>query len=391
MLNKEGKNIVITVADVMTSPPVTIGADIQLEKLIELFNDKNYNGIPVVDAEGKLLGIVTQYDLVTKGSGMHIPTLVKTLEDVKMVEQEKLVLEGTLAPIKKLKARDMMNPDALSLKASAPVEEAVQQFAEHHKVNPIVVVDDSNKVVGVLSRHDIIKILAAKELGRAIGAAVERTDREGGADIAVAGAMKSVKKEFFFMPKYGAGKWIVMGVAVFIVGLVASFLFIVKVPDNSQVDQTVVSAPEGEAALYMRLSPGERRVGQIFSVDIFARFSGTANKISTIFSDISFDAGQQFVGLADSASSTEFVSGVQLLNLKNNQINSIWIPATTTFSPELEKNYYLGSFEFKALKPGINDIKFNLGAPGSMTGSYVKDIFGRSILKDATGLEVKIN
>jgi CBS domain-containing protein len=252
MLNKEDKFIVITVSDVMTSDPRCVEASLSVEEVIEIFSKTNFAGLPVVDGGGVLVGIITQYDLVTKGSGIHIPTLVRTMEQVRMINPERLILEETLAPIKKLKVGDIMNNDPLYVHGDEPIEKAVESFAEHHKVNPLVVVDKDKKVIGVLSRHDLIKILAMKELGRAVNSAYIRQRPLDDSEQVVGETLRGIKKNFLFMPKYGVGKWIVLGASLFIIGLLASFLFIVKIPDISKDVERATVAQQGEAYLALR-------------------------------------------------------------------------------------------------------------------------------------------
>ncbi len=388
MINKEGKALVVTIADVMTGDVVSIAPDTSIDKVISIFSEKNYSGLPVVDEAGVLAGIVTQYDLVTKGSGLHIPTLVKTLEDVKMIQPERMVLEGTLAPIKNLLARDIMNADPLCVLGGEPIEKAVEAFAEHHKVNPLLVVDEKKKLLGVLSRHDLIKILAMKELGRVVDTAIERGNTAKTAEEAVEGAIKGVKKEFFFMPKYGAGKWVGLGAAIFIIGLLASFLFIVKIPDRVKEDE--VRVPAGEAQLYLRSNSEVVKVGDLAPVDIYVRFSGEEDKIRAIYGIISFSGPQKFSGVINARPSEEFISEVQLLNLKTGDITLVWGPTEESFAPALDKEYYLGTLEFEGLGKGEAEVNFLFDTSDSSGGTAVSDSFGRNILKDVAGVKLII-
>ena len=391
MLNKEDKFIVITVADVMAANPLCVGPDTLVIDVIDIFAKNNFAGLPVIGKDGVLAGIVTQYDLITKGSGLHIPTLVKTLEDVKMLQPERMILEETLAPIKKLLVKDVMNNDPLFVGGDEPIEKAVQSFAEHHKVNPLIVIDKDKKVIGVLSRHDLIKILAMKELGKTVDMAYSRQRDSSGSEEVVGEAMKGIKKNFFFMPKYGVGKWVAMGLAIFIIGLVASFLFIVKIPDLSRDIENVVTANPGEAYLFMRSTSSSANVGDLIPVDVYVRFSGEANPVGTIFSVVSFSGGQEFMRVLDSGRVEDFVSGAQIFNLKTKEITLIWTPPVVGFVPIVGKEYYLGTLEFRALQKGQAIVNFKAGSPGLNDGTSVEDFPGRNILKAAEDFKFIIN
>lgn len=381
MLNKEDRFIVITIADVMTSDPRCVKADVAVEEVIAIFSKTNFAGLPVVDDAGILVGIITQYDLVTKGSGIHIPTLVKTMEQVKMINPERLILEETLAPIKKLKVGDIMNNDPLFLFGDEPIEKAVESFAEHHKVNPLIVVDKNKKVIGVLSRHDMIKILAMKELGRVVDSAYVRQRPAGDSEQVVGETLRGIKKNFLFMPKYGVGKWIALGLSLFIIGLLASFLFIVRIPDLSRDVEQAAVADQGEAYLSLSSPKSSVRVGDLIPVDVYVNFSGDVGPADSIFSLIYFNGPQEFVGVSGSGNSEEFISGVQILNLKTGELTLIWDSPTVGFVPEIGREYYLGTLEFKASGSGTANVGFGVKDSAGNKTTFVQNLAKRDILK----------
>ena len=50
--------------DIMTSPPITVTRDTSMQQIAALFTSRNINRVPVVDTEGKVIGIVTRGDLL---------------------------------------------------------------------------------------------------------------------------------------------------------------------------------------------------------------------------------------------------------------------------------------------------------------------------------------
>lgn len=377
------KLIVLTAGDVMTRDIVSVHPESSLEEAIDIFVKRDFSGLPVVNSAGLLVGVVTQYDLVVKGSGLHIPTLVKTLEEVKMLHTEKMVLEGTLAPLKKLTVKDIMNDDPLSIKASDPIEVAVQQFAEHHKVNPIIVVDETKKVVGVLSRHDLIRILALKELGKTVDVALDRQRAVGGAESVVDTAFTGVKKEFLFMPKYKARKWIILGVALFVVGVAVSFLFIVRVQKlakEPQPSQPVNLGVIKLASLSLLSSPAAV-AGQEVSIAVRLDLE-QATELSRVIANIAYDpTALRFVRIDDSAAQNNFAASVELLDLKT---NSLFFGVQPKTKPTPVGGYELGRIIFVPLRKTKTEIKFN------EDNTAVNDSLRNDVLKSATGLTLDI-
>lgn len=388
MINKEGKALVITIADIMTRDVVSILPETPIGKVISIFAEKNFAGLPVVDKNGILAGIITQYDLVIKGSGIHIPTLVKTLEGVNMIQPEKMILEETLAPIKNLSAKDMMNNDPLSVNGNDPIEKAVLQFAEHHKVNPIIVLDDSKKVIGVLSRHDLIKILAMKELGRVVETAIERGNTAQGAEAAVAGAMMGMRKEFLFMPKYGAKKWIFLGVAVFIIGLMASFLFIVKLPsgNNKAENISIVTVPIGEGAtLSLKASKIVYGVGEEIPLDMYLSVKSGNVGVSRVGVDFPLPSGLLFTKFSSMAEASNFLPELEILNIKNSSLLFIFTASSSGYKTSPGETFYLGTAVFRATRQVQADINFSFSGPRTAEGSFVEEEGGTEILDVVSG------
>lgn len=151
----------LTVQDVMTREVVSVKSDTPLVEAAHIIAEHNFDGVPVLDAEGKLVGILTEYDLISKSSAMHIPTFQLILENLQVLHGDKSQFQKEIKEIMSLTVKDVMNTDPLTLSEHATYEETVTAFAEHHRVNPIPVVDANNKVVGVVSRFDALKPLRA--------------------------------------------------------------------------------------------------------------------------------------------------------------------------------------------------------------------------------------
>jgi CBS domain-containing protein len=63
-------------SEIMTRNQLTITPDMSVDELARLFLRKDVNGAVVVDKKGKLLGVVTEGDLIAKEKNLHLPTIV---------------------------------------------------------------------------------------------------------------------------------------------------------------------------------------------------------------------------------------------------------------------------------------------------------------------------
>jgi len=155
-------NDTVKVKDVMTKKIIALKPDDNLERATQLFEQYNYDGFPVVNEDGKLLGLVTAYDMVTQSYAIHLPPLINILADAYKNQANEQKLKDQFAIVKTIKVRDMMNEDPLIVGPEVRVEDLAKEFIQHHRVNPIPVLDLDKKLLGVVSRFDIIRFFDEK-------------------------------------------------------------------------------------------------------------------------------------------------------------------------------------------------------------------------------------
>lgn len=148
-----------SVQSIMSQDVVSVRPETPLQEAAELLARHGFDGMPVVDEENKLVGIITEYDLISKGSAIHLPTFQKIIENLGIYHKDKTSFKNDFAELASLQVKDVMNKDPLTLAEDATYEEAVAAFRDHHRVNPIPVIDQYRKVVGVVSRFDVLKPL----------------------------------------------------------------------------------------------------------------------------------------------------------------------------------------------------------------------------------------
>ena len=125
-----------TVASLMTGSPVVVWEEDAIAGVAELLAGYEITGLPVVDADDRLVGVISQTDLVR--------------------------LRGSTLPWTGwhgLMVRDLMTTPAKTISGSAALEEAARRMTEEH-VHRLVVVDTSRRPIGVISESDIIREIA---------------------------------------------------------------------------------------------------------------------------------------------------------------------------------------------------------------------------------------
>ncbi len=117
----------------------------------------NLTGLPVVK-EDEVIGIVTEADLIMQKAKVHVPTYINLLTSFLYLEDPDDVGDE-LRKILAMTAEEIMTEEVIKIDKDTKVTELATLFEEEH-INPVPVVDKNNKLVGVVSRADIVRLLA---------------------------------------------------------------------------------------------------------------------------------------------------------------------------------------------------------------------------------------
>ena len=145
-----------TAADIMTKDVVKVTLNTTVKDLAHLLMDKNISGVPVVDDDGLLIGVVTESDLIDQNKKVHIPTVVSVLDSFiflesteKMDKEMKKIAGSTVADIYSSKVTTVSPDTGLDELATIMSEQGIHTI-------PVVQGDD---IVGIIGKRDIIKTI----------------------------------------------------------------------------------------------------------------------------------------------------------------------------------------------------------------------------------------
>ncbi len=150
------------VKDIMTTDPVTVGPEDSVVYAARILFEHHFNGLPVVNEQKEVVGILTEYDLISKGGDLHLPLLINVLGNLDTYKKDNSLVKDDIKRLMILKVKEVMNTDPLTIEENALIKSVAELFAKHHKVNPILVVDQSKKITGVISRFDLVKFFASQ-------------------------------------------------------------------------------------------------------------------------------------------------------------------------------------------------------------------------------------
>jgi CBS domain-containing protein len=143
--------------EIMSANVITIGRETTIEEIAHILTEKNISGVPVVDKENKVIGMVTQKDLLYKDVEPHFPPVVEILGGLIFLKGVKHYNEE-LKKLVATKAEDIMTVKVVSVDENAEVERVAELMVEKD-VNRIPVLKDG-KLVGIIGRSDIVKYIA---------------------------------------------------------------------------------------------------------------------------------------------------------------------------------------------------------------------------------------
>ncbi len=138
---------------------VTVQPDTDVESLLRLMRQHELPGIPVTDGDGRLLGIVTESDLVLRDedADLHLPHHIDLWGGVIFLEPIKHY-EERLRRAFAATVSDMMTPEPVTVAPEDSVEDAAKLIAER-KHNRLPVVGGDGKLLGVVTRVDVLEAL----------------------------------------------------------------------------------------------------------------------------------------------------------------------------------------------------------------------------------------
>ena len=148
------------VREIMDPDPATVRPESSVEEVISIMRRHELPGVPVVDADGRCVGMITEADLVLPDDqgDLHIPHYVNLFGGTVFLEPLSR-FEQRLRKAFASNAADMMTRDPDSVSPDTTVREAARLIHESgHNRLPVV---EDGRLVGVVTRVDVLGALAA--------------------------------------------------------------------------------------------------------------------------------------------------------------------------------------------------------------------------------------
>lgn len=128
------------VRDYMTAHPQTVGPETRLHELQALFDRHDFNGVPVIGADWRLLGVATKLDLLK----------AFTFTTQAMVPQYEAIMEG--------RVEEIMTREPVTVTPDLPLTRVLQRMVDL-RTKGFPVIDEQQRIVGVIAREDLLRAL----------------------------------------------------------------------------------------------------------------------------------------------------------------------------------------------------------------------------------------
>jgi len=145
--------------DIMNKYVIIIQEDSSIEETARILTENNISGAPVVNKDGKIVGMVTEEDLLHQDTNPRAPAFLSILGAFIYIEG----IDRYRDDFKKLAATitsEIMTKDLITVSGDVEIEYVAELMVKHGiKRVPVV---ENDIIIGIISRADIIKTMASK-------------------------------------------------------------------------------------------------------------------------------------------------------------------------------------------------------------------------------------
>ncbi len=145
--------------DIMTREIITVSPETEIANAARILLEKRINGLPVVDAFGRLVGILCQSDLVAQQKSIPIPSVFTLLESFIPLTSIKRI-DKEVEKIAALTVKQAMTVNPVTVSPETDIEDVAKLMVDN-KYHTLPVMK-GDKVVGVVGKEDVLRTLLSK-------------------------------------------------------------------------------------------------------------------------------------------------------------------------------------------------------------------------------------
>ncbi len=219
-------------AEVVSVPPATPITDVA-----EILHKHSFSGLPVVDENHTVLGIINERDFLASKAQIYLPTYIKLLESLDYIGKDNKTLPYVAKQIAHIKAADIMNRHVIFARPDMTVEEVAEIFATRGN-NPLAVTDNHNKLLGIIARSDLLKPMVRTAVHQQTAITPSRS-----VDAEVDYLTHHFQSRFAYVTKARANIWLVAVIVLAIAGFIVGVIYVANPPIFKAADDSQLYIP----------------------------------------------------------------------------------------------------------------------------------------------------
>lgn len=149
-----------TVADIMSHNPIVVNPQTPIKEAMRILAERRISGLPVVDEAGKLVGVISETDLLWQETGVEPPVYIVFLDSVIYLENPARY-DQELHKALGQTVGEVMTSHPISIKPDQPLRKAAKLMQEK-SIRRLMVIDDEGKAIGILTPADIVRAMVAE-------------------------------------------------------------------------------------------------------------------------------------------------------------------------------------------------------------------------------------
>jgi len=142
--------------DIMTKEVITVRPDEKVEKAARILVENKISGIPVVDDNQHVVGIITEKDLMIKASELKVPFYLTLFDSIIFLENP-IRFNNNIKKYTASNVKEAMTAKVFAVEEDASVSEVVDTM-QRHEINRVPVLRHG-KLIGIITRNDVLKSL----------------------------------------------------------------------------------------------------------------------------------------------------------------------------------------------------------------------------------------
>src|SRR3989338_1211054 len=211
------------VVDIMTTDVKSIGMEASIVEAANTMFEHNFDGLPVTDEHGTLVGLVTQANLVST-THLHLPTLLTLIKKFDIYRKDKKFLKTEIDRVSMIKVRDVMNQEPPILYEGESLDRTLMHLSATHGVSPTCVVTMSRKLICVVTRRDVLKLY-----NTTTSPAIAPINSQKIVDEYIENFLDRLHKYYFLISRWRTKAWLTTNIVFLVVGVVVAALFMLRI------------------------------------------------------------------------------------------------------------------------------------------------------------------